>query len=126
MRTTHVINLVKTSDVLKLNVTGREGEKLGVVREAFVDLTSGRVEFLIIEANSLLGMGKFHPVPWSTVRFDEVDNAFKAPVTKDEFKASPSYDRDQLADTKYGWNEQSMKYFAANTMPTETVPPLTS
>ena len=48
-------HLVKTSDVLKLNVTGREGEKLGVVREAFVDLTSGRVEFLIIEANSLLG-----------------------------------------------------------------------
>ena len=119
-------HLVKTSDVLKLNVTGREGEKLGVVREAFVDLMSGRVEFLIIEANSLLGMGKFHPVPWSIVRFDELDNAFKAPVTKDEFKASPSYDRDQLSDTNYGWNEQAIKYFAANAMPAETIPPLSS
>ena len=105
--------LLKTSDVLKLTLTGREGEKLGSVREAFVDPASGQIGFLIVEAPSLLGAGKFHPVPWTAVRFDEVDNAFKAPITKDEFKASPNYDREQLADSNYGWHEQAAKYFAS-------------
>jgi sporulation protein YlmC with PRC-barrel domain len=120
---TDVTRLTKTSEVLKLNLTGREGEKLGSVREAFLNLSSGAIEFLIVEANSLLGTGKVHPVPWSAVRFDDVDDAFKAPMTKEQFKASPSYDRDQLADANYGWHEQASKYFSNAMTPPPVLPP---
>jgi len=105
--------LTKSADVQGRHLTGLEGVKLGTVRELFVDLASGQVEFLIVEAGGLLGgSGKFHPVPWSAVRYDSVAGVFQAERTKDEFKASPSYDRDQLADAGYAWHEQAARYFA--------------
>ena len=105
--------LTKSGDVQGRQLTGLAGVKLGTVRELFVDLASGRIEFLIVEGGGLLGgSGKFHPLPWSAVRHDSVAGAFQAERTKDEFKASPSYDRDQLADSGYAWHEQSTRFFA--------------
>ncbi len=91
--------LTKSVDVDGAHLVGRDGVKLGTVREVFVDLASGRIDLLIVEASGLLGgSGKFHPVPWSVLRYDSITGAFQADRTKDDFKASPSYDRDQLAD----------------------------
>lgn len=107
-------NFTKSADVQGVQLVGRDGVKLGTVRELFVDLASGRIEFLIVEAGGLLGgSGKFHPVPWAAVRYDSIARAFQAGRTKDDFKASPSYDRDQLADASYAWPEQATRHFAA-------------
>jgi sporulation protein YlmC with PRC-barrel domain len=106
--------MIKSADIQGMQVTGAEGTKLGAVRETFVDLTTGRIAFLIVEAAGLLGgSGKFHPVPWSAVRYDTVARAFQVGMAKDHFKASPSYNREQLANPSYAWDEQSSRYFAA-------------
>jgi sporulation protein YlmC with PRC-barrel domain len=111
-------SLTKSFDVQGKHLTGRHGVRLGTVGELFVDLDSGRIEFVIVEATGLLGgSGKFHPVPWSIVRYDSSAGAFRAERTKDEFKASPSYDRAQLADANYAWHEQSARYFAPEGSP---------
>jgi hypothetical protein len=107
-------SLVKSGDVQGRHLIGLEGAKLGVVRELFLDLVSGQIEFLIIEPPSLLGgSGKYHPVPWTAARYDGVTGGFQIQLAKDAFRASPSYDRDQLANPSYGWNEQAARYFAA-------------
>ncbi len=107
-------SLTKSADIQGLLLIGRDGVKLGVVREAFIDLASGMIEFIIVETGGLLGgSGKFHPVPWTAVRYDGVAGAFQAERTKDEFKASPGYDREQLANANYGWHEQAARFFAA-------------
>jgi sporulation protein YlmC with PRC-barrel domain len=113
------MTLTKSADVQGMQLVGRDGVKLGAVREMFVDLASGRIEFLIVEAASLLGgSGKFHPIPWSATRFDSLTSAFQADRSKDDFKASPSYDRNQLADANYAWHEQATRYFAAPSLET--------
>lgn len=105
--------LTKSGGIQGLPVTGLAGAKLGPARELFVDLAAGRIEFLIVEEASLLGSsGKYHPVPWSAVRYDPVAVGFQIEVAKDDFKTSPSYDREQLASASYGWDEQSTRYFA--------------
>jgi sporulation protein YlmC with PRC-barrel domain len=105
--------MIKSADIQGMQVTGMEGSKLGAVRELFVDLAAGRVDFLIVETAGLLGgSGKFHPVPWAAVRYDVVARTFQVEMNKDDFKASPSYDRDQLANSSYGWDEQATRYFA--------------
>jgi len=109
--------LTKSSDVVGLHLTGRDGVRLGAVREIFVDLVSGLIEFLIIEpAGGLLGgSGKFHPVPWEAVRFDRIGRSFQAEISKDELKGAPSYDREQLANESYGWPELANRYFSGAT-----------
>jgi hypothetical protein len=97
-----------------MQVSGIDGDKLGAARELFLDLSSGQVAFVLIEAAGLLGgSGKYHPVPWSAVRYDAVAGSFQVQMTKSAFKASPSYDREQLAGHGYGWDEQAARYFAS-------------
>jgi sporulation protein YlmC with PRC-barrel domain len=106
--------LIKSSDIQGMHVSGIDGDKLGAVRELFLELSSGQLAFVIIEAAGLLGgSGKFHPVPWSAVRYDSVARQFQVEMTKNDFKASPSYDREQLANRSYGWDEQATRYFAS-------------
>jgi hypothetical protein len=107
--------LIKDGDIHGMPVTGFDGDKLGAVRELFLELSSGQVAFVVIEAAGLLGKsGKFHPAPWSAVRYDAVARGFQIEMTKNDFKASPSYDREQLADRSYGWEEQATRYFASS------------
>ena len=108
------LNLARFGDVIGLPLTGQEGRKLGTVRDIYLDLAAGSVEFLIVEAVSLLGSsGKYHPVPSSIARYDSVDRSFQVNVSKDRFKQSPSYDREQLSGAGYGWAEQSDRFFSA-------------
>ena len=107
-------DLAKSADIQGRPLTGRDGVKLGTVREAYIDLEAGRIGYIIVEAPGLLGgSGKYHPVPWGRVRYDAVAGAFQAAMTKDEFKSSPNYDRDQLASDGYAWDEQATRYFSA-------------
>lgn len=104
--------LIKSGDIQGMQVAGIDGAKLGAVRELFLDPSSGQVAFAIIEAAGLLGgSGKFHPTPWSALRYDAVARHFQVEMTKNDFKASPSYDREQLNSTDYGWDEQATRYF---------------
>jgi sporulation protein YlmC with PRC-barrel domain len=106
--------VVKSADIQGMHVVGFDGAKLGAARELFVNLLTGRIDFLIVEPASLLGgSGKFHPIPWSAVRYDTATRDFHIGIAKDLFKTSPSYDREQLANPSYGWDEQSTRYFAA-------------
>jgi sporulation protein YlmC with PRC-barrel domain len=106
--------LIRSGDIQGLHVAGIDGDKLGAVRELFLELSSGQVAFVLVEAAGLLGgSGKFHPVPWSAVRYDAVAKSFQVAMSKADFKASPSYDREQLANQGYGWDEQANRYFAS-------------
>jgi sporulation protein YlmC with PRC-barrel domain len=106
--------LFSTADIQGMHAAGVDGDKLGAVRELFIDLSSGQVAFLLVEAAGLLGRsGKVHPVPWSAVRYDAIGRSFQLQKTKTDFKASPSYDREQIANPSYGWGQQASQYFAS-------------
>lgn len=105
--------LIKSVDIQGKHLVGLAHAKLGVVREIFVNLATGAVGFVIVEASGLFGgSGKFHPVPWSALRYDPADGAFRIETDKDAFRASPSYDREQLADPTYGWEAVASRHFS--------------
>lgn len=106
--------LVKSADLQGKQLIGMKSVKLGVVREAYLNLDAGTIDYLVIEAAGLFrGSGKFQPIPWDAVRYDGVADVFLAEVDKEQFKAAPSYDREQLANANYGWNDQVSRYFSA-------------
>ena len=106
--------LTRSKDILGEDLLGAHGGKLGTIAETFVDLDTGRIEFLVVEGAGLLGgSGRYHPVPWSIVRYDPMAKTYQVDVSKDRFKASPSYDRAQIASADYAWDEQSIRYYDA-------------
>jgi sporulation protein YlmC with PRC-barrel domain len=106
--------LTMSGDVQGKRVSGLGDAKLGTVKELSVDLATGAIAFVLVEGQNLLrSSGKFHPVPWAAVRYDSVADAFLVELAKDEFKDSPSYDREQLATISIGWDEQATRFFSA-------------
>ncbi len=72
------------------HLIGLKNAKLGVVREAYLDLHTGLVAFLVVEPAGLFGgSGKFQPIPWKSVRYDGVADAFLVEKDKDQFKNAP-------------------------------------
>jgi sporulation protein YlmC with PRC-barrel domain len=107
-------HLIKSAEFQGKHVVGVKDVRLGTVREIFVDLSTGAVAFLLVEPPSLLGgAGKYHPVPFSAARYDLVAGEFVLAFDKETFKEAPSYDRDQLASSSYGWADQVVRYFSA-------------
>jgi hypothetical protein len=103
---------IRTADVLGSVLKDAGGHKLGTIREIFFEARTGQAEFVILELSSVFGSGKFHPVPWSALRFHGDTKAYSTDLTNDILKGSPAYDRDQLADAGYAWGEQARRYFA--------------
>ncbi len=103
--------LIKSTELVGMTVHDAKGGKLAVIREVFIDRRSGQVAFAILDTGGLFGGGKYHPVPWRVLHFDEAGAAYGSTLTKDQLKRAPSYDRDQLNSAAYGWGDQSAVFF---------------
>ncbi|MFT4253551.1 MAG: PRC-barrel domain-containing protein [Caulobacter sp.] len=103
--------LVKSGDLIGTPVTDPKGHKLGVIREVFVDRDAGIGRYVAVEPAGLFTGGKYHPLPWRVLTFDDKAEAYAVEISKDRFKGSPAYDRDQLSKASYGWAEQVERYF---------------
>lgn len=105
--------MVRSADVLGSALHDARKHKLGTIREIFLDRSTGQAKFVILELSAMFGVGgKFHPIPWGALTFQENTDGYVTTLTKDMLKNSPAYDRAQLADISYGWGEQTERYFS--------------
>lgn len=104
--------MIRSANVLGTTIRGKGGHKLGTVRELFFERDTGQVRFVVLElAGMFTPSGKYHPIPWRSLRYDEKSEVYLSDLSKDQLKDSPAYDRDQLNDIHYGWSEQTERYF---------------
>ncbi len=106
-------HLVSANTLAGQPLFDRSGDKLGVLKELFVNKTTGQVEFVLGATGGFLGVGeKFHPLPWSLLTYNSAPEGYVVSVGKEEIRAAPAYDREQLNSTHYGWGDQVQRYFA--------------
>lgn len=103
--------LIKSTDLVGMTVHDAKGGKLAVIREVFIDKRTGQVAFAILDTSGLFGGGKYHPVPWRVLHFDEAASAYGSTLTRDQLKRAPAYDREQLNSAAYGWGDQSAVFY---------------
>ena len=110
--TTNDAQLASTSGMVGLTLFDRGGDKLGVIKELFVNKITGQVEFVLGATGGFLGVGeKFHPLPWGLLTYDTGKGGYVVGVGKDDIRAAPAYDRDQLTSANYAWGDQVHRYF---------------
>ena len=110
--------LVKSQAIVGMNVVDAKGHKVGVIREIFLDQRTGVIRFAVLETGGLFGAGgKFHPVPWRLLQFDDKGEAVVSSFDRDRLKDAPAYDREQLNSPHYGWGAQTLRHFEADTAP---------
>ena len=88
---------IRAKRVLGTTVKNTAGEKIGQVEDIVLDKTSNSIVFAVVGFGGFLGMNeKYHPVPWSALDYDEVENSYVVPFTKEQLQAAPSDSIDKL------------------------------
>ncbi len=106
--------LVAADALAGMALVDRDGHKLGVIKDFYIDKVLGQVEFVVGATGGFLGVGeKFHPLPWRSLTYSPSSEAYVTAFSKKEIEQAPAYDKEQLASTHYGWGEQVRRYFGA-------------
>jgi len=106
---------IRAKRVLGTNVNDSAGHKIGQVEDIVLDKTSNNIMFAVVSFGGFLGVGeKYHPLPWSTLDYDETEGAYVVNLTKDQLKAAPSDTIEEL--TREGgtsYRDQVYDYYDA-------------
>ena len=97
--------LITASQVVGTSVYSTRGEKLGTVDDILIDKVSGKAIYAILSFGGFLGIGeKYHPLPWSTLRYDPDRGGYLVDVGREALENAPSYDMDEdfLWTPEYG------------------------
>ena len=88
---------IRAKKVIGTDVKDASGRAIGTVEDIVLDKLSSNIMFAVVGFGGFLGIGeKFHPVPWSTLDYDESEGGYVISMTKDELKAAPAYSMDEL------------------------------
>jgi sporulation protein YlmC with PRC-barrel domain len=94
--------LIPADRVNGTDVYGSDGEKIGKVEDVAIDKVSGRVAYAILAFGGFMGIGeRYHPVPWSMLRYDVEKRGYVIPCLAAELESAPSFEADELS----GWND---------------------
>ena len=82
---------IRAKKVIGTAVKDTSGDKIGTVEDLVLDKQNNNILFAVIGFGGVLKMGeKFHPLPWAVLNYDEDEDAYVVPYTKEELKAAPS------------------------------------
>ena len=88
---------IRAKKVIGTAVKNSAGQKIGQVEDIVLDKTSNNIIFAVVGFGGFLGMNeKFHPVPWSALDYDESEDSYVVPFTKEQLQAAPSDSIDKL------------------------------
>jgi sporulation protein YlmC with PRC-barrel domain len=88
---------IRAKKVIGTNVKDTAGKKIGEVEDVMLDKKSNSIMFAVVGFGGFLGMAeKYHPIPWSSLAYDEDENAYVVSYTKQELEAAPAGSIDEL------------------------------
>jgi hypothetical protein len=91
-----------------------QGEMLGTVDDIMLDKVSGKAIYAIMSFGGFLGMGeKYHPLPWSTLNYDESKGGYVVNLDKRILENAPTYGMNEDFRWTSDYGRQVDKYYNA-------------
>ncbi len=85
------------SKVIGTNVKDATGQKIGEVEDVVLDKQSNSILFAVVGFGGLLGIAeKYHPLPWSSLAYDDEEKAYVVDYTKEQLQSAPAGSIEEL------------------------------
>jgi len=108
--------LISADKVEGTAVYNGAGDRLGDVYDVMIDKQSGRVAYAILSFGGFLGIGeKHHPLPWSTLKYDERMGGYVVALDKKILEGAPTYDDAENFSWTPDYGRQVDKYYGVPT-----------
>jgi hypothetical protein len=87
-------SLIAADKVIGTGVYDTAGEKLGTVDHIMLDKASGQAIYAVMSFGGFLGIGQsYHPLPWSTLKYDPHVGGYVVAIDKKMLRAAPYFER---------------------------------
>ena len=107
-------NLISADRVEGTPVYNAEGDKLGHVEDVMLHKLTGKVAYAVVSFGGFLGVGeKFHPLPWSMLKYDTDRNGYVLPIAKRQLEEGPSFSPTDLGDDDASWRGRVHDHYGA-------------
>ena len=88
---------IRAKKVIGTNVKDTAGQKIGEIEDVVLDKKSNSILFAVVGFGGFLGVAeKFHPIPWSSLDYNEKESSYVVNYTKDQLKAAPAGSIEEL------------------------------
>jgi sporulation protein YlmC with PRC-barrel domain len=106
---------IRATRVIGTPVKDATGNRIGDVEDVMLDKQSNGIMFGVLSIGGFLGIGeKYHPVPWSLLRYDEQDGNYVVNLSKDQLKSAPAYSIDELSKADgISYRDAAFEYYKA-------------
>jgi sporulation protein YlmC with PRC-barrel domain len=82
---------IRANKVIGTRVLNMSDEHIGKVEDIVLDKLSSNILFAVVGFGGFLGMAeKYHPVPWSSLDYDEARDAYVVDFTREQLQTAPS------------------------------------
>jgi sporulation protein YlmC with PRC-barrel domain len=94
------VQRLTASSIIGDNVENAEGEDLGKIDNLMVNISTGHIEYVVLEYGSFLGLGgKLFAIPFSELKINPEKHGFILNKSEDYLKNSPGFDKNHWPDT---------------------------
>lgn len=89
-------------------------ENLGDIKDIMLDLSEGKIEYVIIEFGGFLGIGeKFFAVPFEALKLDTSRHAFILNQKREVLENAPGFDKNHWPETNSHNMEKTYAYWGS-------------
>tara|TARA_R110002096_G_scaffold241857_5_gene433878 strand:- start:2210 stop:2587 length:378 start_codon:yes stop_codon:yes gene_type:complete len=107
-------DLISASRVRGANVYNTADEHLGTIDDVMLHRNSDKIAYAVMSFGGFLGIGeKYHPLPWSILRYDAVKGNYIVDLSKEQLKDAPCFARDDIHEDDKAWREPVHAYYGA-------------
>ena len=106
---------IRAKTVIGTSVKDTTGTKIGHVEDIVLDKLSNNIVFAIVGFGGFLGMGeKYHPIPWSSLKYDDREGGYIVNFSKEQLEAAPADSIDALvANNALAYRDRTYDYYKA-------------
>lgn len=91
--------ILSSSSLISDPVKNPEGDKIADVKDVMIDLSTGRIAYLVVAYGGFMHVGdKYFAVPFAAVRVDQDDHAVVIDLDEDVLSTAPGFDKDVWPD----------------------------
>lgn len=109
------VDLIASDKVEGTEVYNPQGENLGYIERLMIDKRTGQVVYAVMSFGGFLGIGKkYHPIPWSLLKYDTTKNGYVVNLDKRILEGAPTIDDDTDIDWRDpAWGRKVHDYYGA-------------
>jgi len=93
-------------------VVNKDGKDIGKIEEFMIDLTDGRIAYVVLSFGGFLGIGdKLFGIPWQAFTLMPHEHAFLLDVPKDVLEKAEGFDKNNWPVTNREWLATMYSYY---------------